>query len=59
MKLSEHVLDTSIRDTVDIDGMKFGFVSGRGKTDAIFKACQIQEKSIAEKIPAKKFDHND
>ena len=49
MKLSEHVLDTSIRDMVDIDGMQFGFVSGRGKTDAIFIAHQIQEKYIARK----------
>ena len=51
MKLSEHVLDTSIRDMVDIDGMQFGFVSGRGKTDAIFIARQIQEKYIARKKP--------
>ena len=34
---------------VDIDGMQFGFVSGRGKTDAIFIARQIQEKYIARK----------
>ena len=51
MKLSEHVLEASIRDMVDIDGMQFGFVSGRGTTDAIFIARQIQEKYIARKKP--------
>ena len=51
IKLSEHILDASIRDMVDIDGMQFGFVSGRGTTDAIFIARQIQEKYIASKKP--------
>ena len=36
---------------VDIGGMQFGFVSGRGTTDAIFIARQIQEKYIARKKP--------
>ena len=35
---------------VDIDEMQFGFVPGRGTTDAIFIVCQLQEKYIAAKI---------
>ena len=33
---------------VDIDDMQFGFVPGRGTTDAIFIARQIQEKFLAK-----------
>ena len=51
MKLSEHVLEDSIRDMVDIYGMQFGFVSGRGTADAIFIVRQIHEKYIARKEP--------
>ena len=32
---------------VDIDAMQFGFVPGRGTTDAIFIIRQLQEKYIA------------
>ena len=31
-----------------IDSMQFGFMSGRGTTDAIFKVCQLQEKYLAK-----------
>ena len=51
MKLLERVLDSSIRSMVDIDEMQFGFVPGRGTTDAIFIARQLQEKYIAAKKP--------
>ena len=51
MKLLERVLDTSIRSMVDINEMQFGFVPGRGTTDAIFIARQLQEKHIAAKKP--------
>ena len=51
MKLSEYVLEDSIRDMVDIYGMQFGFLSGRGTADAIFIVRQIQEKYIARKKP--------
>ena len=50
MKLSEYVLEDSIRDMVDIYGMQFGFLSGRGTADAIFIVRQIQVKYIARKI---------
>ena len=44
MKLLERVLDAFIREMVDIDAMQFGFVPGRGTTDAIFIINQLQEK---------------
>ena len=51
MKLLERVLDSFIREMVDIDAMQFGFVPGRGTTDAIFIICQLQEKYIAANKP--------
>jgi len=36
MKLLERVLDSYIRKMVNVDEMQFGFVPGRGTTDAIF-----------------------
>ena len=40
MKLLERVLDSYIRKMVNIDEMQFGFVPGRGTTDAIFIASE-------------------
>merc|ERR1712082_168724 len=51
MKLLERVLDSAIRGMVDIDELQFGFVPGRGTTDAIFIARQLQEKHHAAKKP--------
>ena len=51
MKLLKWVLDFNIREMVNIDEMQFGFVPGRGTTDAIFIVCQLQEKYIAAKKP--------
>ena len=51
MKLLELVLDSFIREMVDIDAMQFGFVPGRGTTDAIFIISQLQEKYIAANKP--------
>ena len=36
------------RELVSIDGMQFGFVLGRGTTDAIFIIRQLQEKHLAK-----------
>ena len=51
MKLLERVLDSFIREMVDIDAMQFGFVPGRGTTDTIFIIRQLQEKYIAANKP--------
>ena len=47
----EHVLDSAIRQMVDNDKIQFGFVPGRGTTDAIFTVGQLQEKYRAVKKP--------
>lgn len=47
MKLLERVLDGFIRGMVEVDEMQFGFVPGRGTSDAIFIVRQLQEKHIA------------
>ena len=36
MKIIEGVLDTRIQELVNIDSMQFGFMPGRGMTDALF-----------------------
>ena len=51
MKLLERVLDFQIRQMVNIDEMQYGFVPGRGTTDAIFIVSQLQEKYLATKKP--------
>ena len=47
MKL--RIVDGLIRQVVSIDDSQFGFVPGRGTTDAIFVVWQLQEKHIAAK----------
>merc|ERR1712035_153140 len=49
MKVSKRVLDSLIRDRVSIDEMQFGFMQGRGTTDAIFIVRQLQERFIERK----------
>ena len=45
MKVLERIVDGLIRHVVSIDDSQFGFVPGRGTTDAIF--VQLQEKYLA------------
>ena len=49
MKILEHVLNTIIQEQVSIDNMQFGFMPGRGTTDAIFILRQLQEKHLQKK----------
>ena len=51
MKCLERVLYSAISSMVDIDGMQFGFMPGRGTIDAIFIVRQLQEKYHAAKKP--------
>ena len=51
MKIIERVLDSVIRSQVDIDSMQFGFIPGRGITDAIFILRQLQEKHLGKHKP--------
>ena len=47
MKILERIVDSLIRQLVSIDNFQFGFVPGRGITDAIFVVRQLQEKYLA------------
>ena len=47
MKILERIVDGLIRQLVSIDNSQFGFVPGRGITDAIFVVRQLQEKYLA------------
>ena len=47
MKILERIVDGLIRQVVSIDDSQFGFVPGRGTTNAIFVARQLQEKYLA------------
>ena len=47
MKIQERIVDGLIRQVVSIDDLQYGFVLGRGTTDAIFVVRQMQEKYLA------------
>ena len=44
MKVVERIFKHRIRQQIDIDDMQFGFMKGKGTTDAIFIVRQVQEK---------------
>ena len=46
-KLLKRILDFCICKMVNIDGQQFGFVPGKGTTEAIFVVYQLQEECIA------------
>ena len=39
----ERIFEHRIRQQIEIDDMQFGFMKGKGTTDAIFMARQMQE----------------
>ena len=47
MKILERIVDGLIKQLVSIDDSQFGFIPGRGTTDAIFVVRQLQEKYLA------------
>ena len=51
MKVLERVVEQLIRAKIKIDDMQFGFMPGRGTTDAIFIVRQMQEKYLAANKP--------
>ena len=48
MKVLDRIM-VSLRQFVSIDDSQFGFVPGRGTTDAIFVEKQLQEKYLSNK----------
>ena len=46
MKVLEKMLEKKIRCQVSIDDMQFGFMPGKGTTNAIFIMRQVQEKKL-------------
>ena len=49
MKVLERVLEKRIRCQVSIDNKQFGFMPGKGTTDAFFIMRQVQEKHQEKK----------
>ena len=43
MKVEEGIFEHRVRRQIEIDDMQFGFMKGKGTTDAIFMARQMQE----------------
>ena len=49
LKVVERIVEKQIRSQINIDEMQFGFMPGRGTTDAIFILRQMQEKFLGKK----------
>jgi len=48
VKVVERIFKHRIRQQTDVDDMQFGFMKGKGTTDAIFIVRQMQEKFRAK-----------
>jgi len=48
LKVVERIFEQRIRQQIDTDDMQFGFMKGKGTTDAIFVVRQMQEKFRAK-----------
>ena len=44
LKIIERVLERRIRTLVDVDEAQFGFMPGKGKTDALFLVRRLQQE---------------
>ena len=53
MKVIEHVFERRIREKVKIDAMQFGFMPGKGTTDAIFTVCRCK-RNMGEGVKERK-----
>ena len=51
MKVIETVFEQILRDSVEINQMQFGFMSGKGTSDAIFVVRQLIEKKVRKNQP--------
>jgi len=50
LKILERVVEARVGKIVKIDNMQFGFMAGKGTTDAIFIVRQLQQKYLTKKI---------
>ena len=48
LKVIERVIDKVLREIATISELQFGFVPGKGTSDAIFIVRQLQEKYLAK-----------
>ena len=48
LKVIERVIDKMLREIATISEFQFGFVPGKGTSDAIFITRQLQEKYLAK-----------
>jgi len=48
MKVVQRISEITVRQQIDIDDMQFGFMKGKGTTDAIFIVRQMQKKFRAK-----------
>ena len=49
LKIAERIIEKLVKQQVNLYEMQFGFMSGRGTTNAIFILTQIKETHLAKK----------